>query len=590
MSGIFGVLDPDGPIGESILRAASVSSFRGKAEVHIERSVAFGAWRHDHDPDPFFDRGDARLVAVAFIDATIQGTAADRIEQELVSKRAPGISAGLDLLDGLLDMAGPAALDGVAGDFALARFVDGRLTLARDAVGMLPLFWARKGRRFGFASDPEMLVALGLAPGDLDPLAVAAFLSSVSPPAGTSPFAGVRRVCGGRWVTYESNSAVRGGRWFRPESVAIDHDVDLDQAAEEARRLVVQATADRVRRSSSVYLSLTGGRDSGSIAVALADIGAPAKCFTLVPDASLGIDESPLAAGLAAQLRLSWQAMPVSSRPKAADLDRVPDLQGPFGPPVFPVVLATNDLIEDASPGSVLLDGLGGDPLFHAHPVVSLDLLRQGRPWAAIRAAASFRDHISPFVQGKTLLRAVAPDAVVRSRLALDQEIPPWVAGAIPRIDPRLAAPRSDSDWLRRNMIVIGESDVLEQGERQVQPLGMRYGAPLFDLRVVRFALTLPPRLRTPIEGIGSKPVLGRGLLGNNAQTRIKALYRPYMQRLARNLRTDFPDLITGGMLSKSASVRVEGLTSVADPRLEDRLLPLVPLELWLRKTMGDHG
>lgn len=589
MSGIFGLVDQDGPDRDTLLRAARVSSFRGVAQVHIEGSVALGTWRHDHDPDPFFDRGGARLVAVAWVDATIPGTPAERIERELAATRPPGIPAGLDLLDGLLGREGPAALDGVAGDFALARFADGRMTLARDAVGMLPLFWARAGRRFGFASDPEVLVTLGLASGDLDPLAVAASLSSVSPPSGTAPFAGVRRVCGGRWVTLEPNASVRGGRWFRPEAVAVDHGLDLDHAAEEARRLVMRATADRTRGSPSVYLSLTGGRDSGSLAVALADAGISAHCFTLVPDASLGIDESPLAAGLAADLGLPWQAAAVTSRPTAADVARVPDLQGPFGPPAFPVVLATNGLIDDSSPGSVILDGLGGDPLFHAHPVATLDLLRRGRLRSAIRTAASFRPRIPASVQGKTLLRALAPDAVVRSRLARRQEIPPWVAGVVPPIHPGLAAPRSDGEWLRRNMTACGDSDVLEQGERQVQPFGMRYGAPLFDLRVIRFALTLPPRLRVPIAGIGPKPVLGRGLLGTHAGSRIKALYGPYMRRLARNLRTDFPDLVRGGILSRSVSVRAEGLTAVADPRWEDSLLPLVPLELWLRE-MNDYG
>lgn len=587
MSGIFGLVDPDGPDGEALLRAAKVSSFRGAAEVHVERSVALGAWRHDHDPDPFFDRGGARLVAVAWIDATIPGTPADRYERELADANPPGVRGGLDLLDGLLDREGPAALDGVVGDFALARFVHDEITLARDAPGMLPLFWARTGRRFGFASDPEVLVALGLASGDLDPVAVAASLASRTPPSGVSPFAGVRRVSGGRWVTMRPMGEVRGGRWFRPEAVTTDHDLDLEEAADMARRLVVQATVDRTRGAPAVYLGLTGGRDSGSLAVALSEAGVAASCYTLVPDASLGIDESLPASVLAADLGLEWRPVPLMSRPTVDELALVPDIQGPFGPAAFPFVSATNTVISGAPAGSVILDGLGGDPLFQAHPVVSLDQLRRGRLASAFRTGNSFLPTVSASVQIKTLMRAVAPDAVVRHRIARRDEIPPWVAGEVSEVDCRLIAPRSDGKWLRQALIECGDTDLLEHGERQVQPLGMRYGAPLFDLRVIRFALTLPPQLRVSIPGIGPKPVLGRGLLGSHASSRRKPGYLPYMQRLGHNLRTMFPYLVQEGILSRSGFVRAEGLVAMADPGREHQLLPVVPLELWLRETMA---
>ena len=74
-------------------------------------------------------------------------------------------------VDALIEARGVDGLDDLAADFALAR-LDWRrsmLTLARDGFGLRPLFWARRGRRFGFASDPRVLVELDLASGEAGP-------------------------------------------------------------------------------------------------------------------------------------------------------------------------------------------------------------------------------------------------------------------------------------------------------------------------------------------------------------------------------------------------------------------------------------
>ena len=78
---------------------------------------------------------------------------------------------------------------------------------------MRPLFWARRGDTIGFACEPEILLELGLADGELDRESVAAFLLGDDLPHWRSPFAAVWRVPGGggcRWVQAAGGGVVGG--------------------------------------------------------------------------------------------------------------------------------------------------------------------------------------------------------------------------------------------------------------------------------------------------------------------------------------------------------------------------------------------
>jgi asparagine synthetase B (glutamine-hydrolysing) len=361
----------------------------------------------------------------------------------------------------------------------------------------------------------------------------------------------------------------------------------LADAADAARTLIVQATADRCRGAGEdVALGLTGGRDSGSLAVALAEAGVRARCFTLAPPPVLGTDERPAARSLAAALGLRWSDAAVTATPTDADLARVPSLQGPLGPPVFPMVLATLDALAP-EPATVVLDGLGGDPLFHGTAAGVWDQVRRGDLAGAGRMAAAYRGAGSGIRrQLRVAARQVLPARLAASRQDRVRRVPPWVAGAdlLPPADPAYLAPRTDREWLSAALTGLGLASMFEEGERQVQPLGASYAAPLLDLRVIRFAASMPATLRAPSPGLGIKPVLAAALLGDHARSRVKAVYQPYMARLAHDLRLRTGGLGLGILSAAAGYVRTEGMASAADTQWEDWLLPVIPLELWLRE------
>ena len=145
---------------------------------------------------------------------------------------------GIELLDEVLRASGPPGLMGLAADFALARFdlEQGVLTLARDAFGLRPLYWAKVGRRFAFASDVSVLQHLGLASADLDPAVVAGYLARFGVPRGRTGFKDVFCVPPGSWLSVVLNGRASEGRWFDPVQLAVDASGRMRRWRQHARR------------------------------------------------------------------------------------------------------------------------------------------------------------------------------------------------------------------------------------------------------------------------------------------------------------------------------------------------------------------
>jgi asparagine synthase (glutamine-hydrolysing) len=567
MSGIFGVVDPSGPDGRMVSSAARQASFRGHPLVWVSGPVALGVYARDGDAAVLARTERAFTVADARVDA-VSGVPASRSQ------------AGVWLLDAILSRTGPEGLAGVAGDFALARWdaEQGRLTLSRDAFGLRPLTWARRGRRLGFASDPEVLVRLGLASGELDRGAVAGYLALRELGGERTAFEGVRRVLGGRWLSFDLAGRVGEGRWFRPEDVAPERR-SAEEAAEELAAALVSATRSRVRGRPAALL-LSGGRDSGSVAVAMARAGVRATCLTQTFDPALGCSEQEPARGLAEAMGHRWLGVPAPDRITDAHLSAIPTVSGtPLGFPAFPQALS---LLEGAAStgAEVVLDGEGGEPLFAASPVAVLDLLRRGRVRAAASAAHGFhRRWVYPYpVVAKAVLRAVLPRRLLAVREGL-RSAPPWVAGVVPGESGEPA--RTERVHLVGALMAAGGDPASELWERLFAQAGLEYASPLLDSRVVRVALSLPVDLRVPVPT--PKPVLAQALLDRFDVSRRKARFTGYYARLSASVREGFPNLVSPRATAvQRGYVLGDGLGALAQARWAPGALPLVSLENWL--------
>ena len=578
MTGVLGLLDPSGADARELRAAASAASYRGSVEIRSFGPILLGRYARPPHESRFVQRPTCDLVVDSRVDATLPGSVAQRLSDRF---------AGDELLAAVLDEAGPGALEGFAADFAFARWdrEASELLLSRDAFGLRPLYWARRDGRLGFAPDPSVLVAIGLVSGELEFDVVSQAVQGGDPIGESTAFAGVSRVRGGHWISFDLAGRVRRGRWFRPELVD-EEPMSMEDAVPMVREAVVGAVASRTQ-GERVAILLSGGRDSGAVAAAAKHAGVTAQCFTERTQPDTVPTEIGAARELATAFGHPWSAVPIDTHVTADDLMALPSLAGsPIGFPSFPVAKALRDAAS-AARATVVLNGEGGDVLFAPSLVAVLDLARSGQLRSAVRAATAFRRSwaYSYPVIAKAIARSLAP----RSLLSLRERLrprPPW---AVTLSSETLENPGGARDEIVALLASLGGSHYLELQEQLLQRGGLTCASPLYDQRVVRAALALPIRLQIPIPQ--AKPVLSRALLGEFSRTRIKASHGPYFSALAQRLHADFPYLFESGSLSGGRGfVRGPVGPLGQDSRWLVRSLNVVPTEMWLRAMEDRDG
>lgn len=573
MSGIFGVFDPTRPDSTDVLTAAEAAGYRGVPQVTIDGALAVGTFARPGEARQIRASAHDLMVADARIDGTVNGTPASAIAST---------HQGLGLMAKLLEHHGVSALNGIAADFAVATFHKpaARLLLCRDAFGLRPLFWASRGSRVAFASDPAVLWRLGVASSGLDPIAVARHLAGMESYEGRTAFVDIRAVQPGSWVAFSPDGSNSSGRWFEP-ALLIGPRLRGQDAVDAVREAVGAAVRSRTQ-GRRTGLTLSGGRDSGSLAVALAQAGVTTTCVTQVFDQDLPVGEQESARTLADQLEFPWVAAYVPSRPSIAEIDDIPRWTGtPLGFGGFPQATAPVN-VAAAAGVEVLLTGEGGEPLFSSAPVGVWDLVRRGDLRMASEAARAFhRRWIYPYPTiAKAGVRAILPPGLLnyRERARL---VPPWVEGIVNHSYDERTAPRNAFEHL---LTALRRSDAndYEIEERLHQTRAIERAHPLLDLRVVKVACSLALEERVPVPG--PKPLLTRAFLNDVAGARVKMRFGPYYRRLARYVQKLDPAVFREeSIAARSDLVLSSGLPAVREPRWLTESLMLLPVEMWLR-------
>jgi len=246
--------------------------------------------------------------------------------------------------------------------FAIWDFPRRRLTLARDRLGIKPLYYAQVGDLLLFASEIKSLLASQIVATDLDPSALASYLDLLYIPSPRTIFSGVRKLPPGHALVADA-TGVRVERYWNP-AFTLDQVPDFDAAAERVRDLLTDAV--RVRLLSEVPLGafLSGGIDS-SLVVGLMSrlMDRPVKTFTVGFRGEGWYDESAEAEVVARHFQSDHHALQVTSLDLPATLEQtVPALDEPM---CDPASLPTYLLSRYARGWvTVALTGEGADELF----------------------------------------------------------------------------------------------------------------------------------------------------------------------------------------------------------------------------------
>lgn len=290
---------------------------------------------------------------------------------------------------------GAAALQQFNGIFAFAIWdrQEQRLFLARDRMGVKPLYYTVVGNDIVFASEMKALLAHPWVSRTLDLMSVSKYFTYSYIPAPHTIFEGVHKLEPGTNLTFDRAGLRKTLYWDIPMEDNPVNTAPLTECAFNLRELLRDAVKKQMRSDVPVGIFLSGGIDSSSIA-ALAAETASTKVHTF----SIGFeessyDESPFARLVARHCGTEHHHEVLSARHA---LDLLPNvmriLDEPFGDAsILPTWLLSRFTAKHVK---VALGGDGGDELFAGYPsfqahrlIEKLSILPVTWSTALIRAA-----------------------------------------------------------------------------------------------------------------------------------------------------------------------------------------------------------
>jgi asparagine synthase (glutamine-hydrolysing) len=429
--------------------------------------------------------------------------------------------------------------------FAIVDTTRDRVFIARDRLGIKPVYWIERHGGIAWASEVAALAAAGCAARRIEREDIADFLFWGHTAGATTMASGVHEMPPGHALVFEDGH-VDVRRWFEP-APAPDGLV-----GEDAVRLVRATLRDVVRRHlvadrpAGVFLS--GGVDSTAVVASAVGDG-EVRTFTVAfPDAP--DDESAQAAEIAARYGATHEQVPVTGPDVASVVsDVVESMDRPTADGVNSWLVS-----RAARQGGlvVALSGLGGDELFGGYPSFKqVPRLTHAAGWLGpvgwrqgLAAQAAQR---SPGGRAARVLDAVpgyeGAYAAVRGQFSA-VELRSWgMVGRFDRAvrgDGRSAAP-GDRVMLLEMANYMPEQLLLDTDQMSMAH-SLEVRVPLLDDVLVRVALALPAAVRLRA---------GKALLAEAANVRL-ARKRPFALPFDPWLRGPLRAFLREGLLSSS--------------------------------------
>ena len=242
-----------------------------------------------------------------------------------------------------------------------------RLFLARDRVGIKPLYYFHNAKAFYFASELKAIIADPAVPRDINPLAIRKFLSFNYVPGEETLLKGVLKLLPGHWLTLEQGRVTTGQYWdlrFTTERWSMPY----EQAVEELHALLASTVRDHMIADVPVGVLLSGGVDSSAVlSFAVNGTDKKVKTFTVGFDGDQVVDERPYARLAAERFHTEHFETTITAQnfwdflPSYVWHMEEPVCEPPAVALFYVTKLARNHV-------KVLLSGEGGDEAFAGYP------------------------------------------------------------------------------------------------------------------------------------------------------------------------------------------------------------------------------
>jgi asparagine synthase (glutamine-hydrolysing) len=500
------------------------------------------------------------------------------------------------------------------GMFAMALWSErnNRLILARDRMGIKPLYIRRSGQDLVFGSELKALLAHPDVTRSINTAALEDFLSLNYIPSPNTLIEGIEKLASGHFLEWR-NGAQTLTRWWNP-CFTPDRSITLPDAASEIDRLLRESVREHLVSDVPLGIWASGGIDSSALLHYAADLGCrPLNTFSIAFE-NKSCDESPYFRDMASRYGAVHHEFELSQN---SDLTQAIEEMAWFSDepgadagalPVWYLSKLSRQHV------TVALSGEGGDELFGGYLTYRADALARPLrllPRALRRSALRAAGSLLPVSDAKIGLEYKVKRMLEGSLLNPDDAHFFW-AGSLSHAQrqrmlrnpvgispgrlcadlPHAATVGALNRYLLADQRYYLQDNLLYKVDRMSMAHSLEVRPPFLDHRIVEFAGSLPENLK--IRGSRQKIALKAALRGKLPESilnrRKSGLDIPAHEWFRGPLLTLLRDTVTGESLEATGLFDPRETLSLIDDHREKRvnagfqLWGLMTLFLWLKK------
>jgi len=423
-------------------------------------------------------------------------------------------STDTEVIVHLYEEFGAECVNRLRGMFALAVWDARRqsLFIARDRLGIKPLYYTEVDGRLLFASELKCLLELPEVERDLNWGSVNHLFTTLCTPNTESIIAGVHKLPPGHSLTLRADGTRKLVRYWEV-NFEPDHSHGEEYFAERLRQMLEESIDLHLVSDVPVGAFLSGGLDSSSVVAIMARRSdRPIKTFSIGFEEQ-GFDETHAARRVAEQFGTEHTELILKPDVESMVEDIAWHLDEPFGDSsAIPTYMVSKLAAEQVK---VVLSGDGGDELFAGYDKYRVEQRERRYEYAPAplrKLLGLIGDSMPEGAKGRNFLRHIALSGTERyldsstlfktdqKRRLFRPEFAHLLAGHDPWREASAYLERADGDWLSAlqhwDLKSYLPLDILTKVDRMSMAHSLEARVPLLDHKLVEFAATIPPEFR----------------------------------------------------------------------------------------------
>lgn len=518
----------------------------------------------------------------------------------------------------LYELRGETFLREIDGMFALAIWDRRRkkLILARDRIGIKPLFYYADRRRLRFASEMKALLVDPTVPAEINVAALGDYLHLLSIPDPHSILVGVRKLQPGHYLRATPSGVEERSYWDL--GIHIDPDMSFETACREFGERFCNSVVSHMVADVPVGAFLSGGVDSSSIVYnATRATNLPIETFSITFPGLAEFDESPFASAVATHCGARHHEFNLTPN-LVESLPRIVwHADEPFA---ISSAFALYHLAELARRHvKVVLSGDGGDEVFAGYVWRHVDFpelpsaadalinrvvdtlsrrpsLLNAMPESLRARVRRLRSRDERYVQSSLCFQDNELEALLEPEIAISVHRA-WQDNVVQRYLDEAPTAEQLARKLYCDVKTTLVSEMLTKADRMTMAHGLEARVPFLDHHLVEWAFTVPGihKLRDSSGKVLIKKAMEKAL-PHDILYRPKQGFNVPMKLWMRNELRDFVrDNLTESRIRRRGHFRPEAVEKIVDDHFagtrdaSNKIFTMVMLEFWYQTFVDNR-